>query len=81
MEKAYSLAGLIEIMKGKGLPGLEAAAEAEAKIVYEAFKEWFSTSAKMTSNPFDDMVVPFFAQADAVILPKIEQIDIDGDGK
>lgn len=81
MEKAYEFGALVEKLKAKGLPMAETMTEESAKQLYVSFKEWFAESAALSKNPFDDMVVPFFAQADAIILPKIDAIDLDGDGK
>lgn len=71
MEKAYDLKDLAKKMQSKGLNiAEEAAGEA-----YEAVKEWFKESAELSQNPFDNMVVPFLAQVDAVVKPAIDKID------
>lgn len=71
MEKAYDLKALGEKLKSKGLD----LAEDGAGHVYQALKEWLKESAALSTNPFDNMVVPFLDQADAVVLPQIDKID------
>lgn len=71
MEKAYDVKELAKKMQSKGLNVAEEAAE-EA---YEAVKEWFKESAALSQNPFDDMVVPFLSQVDAVVKPALDKID------
>lgn len=71
MDKAYDLKALGSKLKDKGLE----LAEDSAGHVYQALKEWFTESAALSSNPFDDMVVPFLSQVDAVVLPQIDKID------
>jgi hypothetical protein len=71
MEKAYDLKELAIKLKGKGLD----IAEESVKGVYAAVKEWYIESAELSQNPFDNMVVPFISQIDAVVLPAIDKID------
>jgi hypothetical protein len=71
MEKAYDLKDLAKKLQSKGLD----VAEEAAGEAYEAIKEWFTESAALSVNPFDNMVVPFLAQIDSVVLPAIDKID------
>lgn len=71
MENAYDMKGLMEEMK---VQGLELAEDAAGK-AYKALTEWFKKSAAMSANPFDDMVIGFLPQIDAVVLPQIDKID------
>lgn len=71
MEKAYDVKALAEKLKGKGLDLVEDG----GGHVYVAVKEWLAESAALSANPFDDMVVPFLGQLDAVVLPQIDKID------
>lgn len=71
MEKAYDLVALGAKLKDKGLD----VAEDTAKHVYDAVKEWLKESAVLSTNPFDNMVSPFYDQADALVYPAIDKID------
>lgn len=70
-KKAYDVKELAKKCQSKGLN----VAEEAAGELYKAVKEWFIESAELSVNPFDNMVVPFLAQVDAVVLPAIDKID------
>lgn len=71
MEKAYDIKALGEQLKAQGLD----MAEDAAGKVYVALKTWLTESAKLSKNPFDDMVAAFLPQVDAVVMPQIDKID------
>jgi len=71
----YDLKALGLKLKDKGLPILEEAAEAAAVQVYLALKEWLQEEALKSENKIDDVVMPFIAQLDPMILPLIDKID------
>lgn len=71
MTEAYDVKDLGEKLKAEGL---ELAEDAAGK-VYKALIAWFKESAALSKNPFDDMVVGFIPQIDAVVLPQIDKID------
>lgn len=71
MEKAYDLKVLAERLQAKGL----VLAEDGAELVYTELKGWLKESAELSVNPFDNMVVPFLGQLDAIVLPQIDKID------
>ncbi len=71
MEKAYDLKELGLRAKEKGL--IEA--EDAALELYSVVKQWLKDSAALSSNPFDNMVIPFLDSADAVVLPQLDKID------
>lgn len=81
MEKAYDLKALGEKLKTKGLPIAEEALEAAGAKVYLAIKEWAQESAVISEMKIDDIIAPFYNQLDAVVLPAIEKIDLDGNGQ
>lgn len=81
MEKAYDLAALGEKLKEQGLPVLEGALESTAGKVYVAVKAWIQESAVLSENRIDDVVAQFLGHLDQFVLPAIEKIDLDGDGK
>lgn len=85
MEKAYELKALGEKILAKakedGLSIAEEAVEKLAKAAYLGTKEWFSESAALSSTKIDDVLVPFVNFADGIVLPQIEKIDLDKDGK
>lgn len=85
MEKAYELKALgqmiIEEAKKDGLTIAEEAVETLAKAAYLGQKRWLKESAILSENKIDDLAVPFYDFADGIVLPLIEKIDIDGDGK
>jgi hypothetical protein len=71
MEKAYDLKELGKRLKEKGL--IEA--EDAAVEVYKETKKWVAESAVISSTPYDNLVVPFLDQLDAVVLPQLDKID------
>ena len=71
MTEAYDLKDLGEKMKAAGLD----VAEEGAGKAYQALKAWFVESAALSQNKFDDMVVPFLGQVDAVVLPQIDKLN------
>lgn len=75
MEKAYDLKVLGEKLKAKGLPILEEAAEATAKEVYLAVKEWLKESAPLSEGKIDDFIAPFYDKLDPIVLAAIDKID------
>lgn len=85
MESAYDVKALGEIIKEEaqkeGLTMAEQAAEKLGKAVYAGFKRWVSESAVMSENKVDDMLAPAVAFLDPIVLPQIEKLDLDGDGK
>lgn len=81
MEKAYDLKDLGKRLKDAGLPIAEDALQSAGKNAYVALKAWLKESAVLSSNKVDDVLAPFVDQADPVVLPQIEKLDLDGDGK
>lgn len=85
MKEAYSLSDLGEMIKAEaakdGLAMAEVAVEALAKAAYNGTKAWLKESAALSVNKIDDFGAPFIDQMDAFVLPQIEKIDLDKDGK
>lgn len=85
MEKAYDIKALgqmiLEESKKDGLHLAEEAVETIAKAAYVAVKNWATESAKLSESKIDDFIAPFYGQIDSFVLPQIEKIDLDGDGK
>lgn len=85
MTKAYDIKALgqkiIEKAKARGLTLAEETAEALAIALYEAHKEWFQESAALSTNKFDDVLALYVDSLDPIVLPQIEKIDLDGNGK
>lgn len=85
MEKPYDLkdlgAKIIAEAKKEGLPLAEEAAEKLAKAAYFGVKSWYVESAKLSQTKIDDLGLPFIDHVDQFVLPQIEKIDLDGDGK
>ena len=85
MEKAYDIKALGEMIiaeaKVEGLTIAEEAVEALAKAAYKGQKKWMKESALLSENKIDDVLIPFYDLADSIVLPLIEKVDIDGDGK
>lgn len=85
MEQAYELKALglaiIEEAKKDGLTIGEEAVEVLAKAAYFGQKRWLKESALLSENKIDDVAIPFYDFADGIVLPLIEKIDFDGDGK
>ncbi len=85
MEKAYDLKALgskiVAKAKADGLSIAEEAAEKLAKAAYMGAKEWAVESAALSANKVDDFVAPFYGYVDGYVLPQIEKLDLDGDGK
>lgn len=71
MDKAYDFKDLAKKLQSKGLN----VAEEGAKEAYFAIKEWFKESAVLSSTPFDNMVIPFMDQIDAIVLEQLDKID------
>lgn len=84
MEKAYDVKALgqmiIEEAKKDGLTLAEETAEKLAKAAYHGTKKWLKESATLSTNPFDNVVAPFYDHVDGFVLPQIEKLDLDGDG-
>lgn len=70
MTKAYDFQELIEKYKSLGIDQ----AEVLAAGIYKKTIEWFKESALLSTNPYDDLAVPFTSQLDAVVLPQIDKI-------
>lgn len=82
MEKAYDLKELgRKIVAKANLKLSEEALEAIGKGAYDGFKEWFKESAVLTDTKIDDVASSFLVYADPYVLPQIEKIDLDHDGK
>ena len=71
MEKAYDIKALVEILKGKGLD----VAEEAAKIAVESTLEWLEKSAVVSSNPYDNLLLPFYPIVKAKALEQVDRID------
>lgn len=84
-KKPYELKDLGEkiIAKAKedGLEIAEEAVEKLAKAAYYGTKEWFAESAALSQTKVDDIMVPFVNFADSIVIPQIEKIDLNQDGK
>lgn len=85
MEKPYELKALgqkiVEKAKADGLELAEHAVEALAKAAYFGLKEWAQESAAASPNKVDDVIAPFLSYADGYVMPQIEKIDFNSDGK
>lgn len=85
MTKAYDLKslGLAIILEAKkiGLTLGEEAAEKIAAAAYLGTKKWTIESAAVSPNKSDDFLVQYLNKIDPYILPFIEKIDFDGNGK
>lgn len=85
MTEAYELKALGQMVREEaakdGLTIAEEAVEKLAKAAYLGGKRWFKESASLTPNPVDDFASGLFGYADPLVLPAIEAIDLDGDGK
>lgn len=85
VSKAYDLKELgqiiVEEAKKDGLTLAEEAVEKVAKSAYLGIKRWASESATVSENKVDDLVMPALNFLDPMVLPQIEKIDLDGDGK
>ncbi len=83
--KAYDIKelGQMIIAKAKedGLTIAEEALEKLGKAVYLGTKQWAKESAVISETKVDDFIAPFYDQADGFVMPQIEKLDIDGDGK
>lgn len=71
MQHAYEFKALVNAYKAAGLENAEALAGA----IYNATMNWAEASAKLSTNPYDDLAVPFRKQVDQVVLPQIDKID------
>lgn len=71
MKEAYQLKVLGEKLKAKGLDK----AEEMAGEIYVELKAWLEEGAAKSTTPFDDMVVPFLENLDAIVMPQIDKID------
>ncbi len=85
MDKADDLKDLGVKIKveaeAEGLALAEEAIEKLGKAAYLGLKEWLIESANLSPNPADDIAVKFICYVDQLIMPQIEKIDLDGDGK
>lgn len=85
MEKAYDVKALGQMIaeeaKKEGLTLAEEAIEKLGKSAYAGSKRWFNESAALSANKVDDFVAPLLSYVDTVVLPQIEKLDLDGDGK
>lgn len=71
MEKAYDVKDLLNRCKKDGLE----IAEAGAGVFYKNLKEWVQESAVLSENKIDDVVAPFVAHLDPIMLPLIDKVD------
>lgn len=85
MEKAYSLKALGQFIaleaKQDGLELAEESIEKLAKAAYAGIKSWAKISAAMSENVIDDVAAKFYDYADPYVLPQIEALDLNKDGK
>ena len=85
MEKAYDLKELGQMIKEEaakdGLTIAEEALEKLGKAVYLGTKRWGKESAVLSETKIDDFAAPFYDQIDQFVIPQIDKIDLDGDGK
>lgn len=85
MQQAYELKALGEKILAKakedGLTIAEEAVEKIAKAAYLGTKEWAKESAAISDTKIDDFVMPALDYLDGFVLPQIDKIDLDGDGK
>lgn len=85
MEKAYDGKELLKKVQAKaaegGLTMAEESLEVLIKAVWAGVKEWGNESAVLSPNPVDNFVMPALNFLDGYIMPEIEKIDLDGDGK
>ncbi len=70
-KKAYDLGELGLKLKSKGLE----LAEESAHLVAQSFFEWLDESAKLSQNPYDDMVLIILPKVKEFIDSQIEKID------
>jgi len=71
MEKAYDLTVLVSGLKSAGLD----IAEDSAKALVDTVLSWVESSAKVSENKLDDMVVGFMPALRSYIDEKIDKID------
>lgn len=85
MEKAYDIKALglkiKEEAAKRGLTLAEEAVEALGAAAYLGTKVWAQESAVLSDNKIDDFIAPFYGHLDGVVLPAIEKLDLDKDGK
>jgi hypothetical protein len=82
MEKAYDLKALGEkILEKMDLGLTEEQIERLGKAVYEGSKEWAIESAQLSENKLDDLFQGLYGFLDQFVLPQIEKLDLNKDGK
>jgi hypothetical protein len=85
MEKAYDGKELLKKVQAKaaegGLTMAEESLEVLIKAVWSGVKEWGNESAILSANPVDNFIIPSLNFLDGYIMPQIEKIDLDCDGK
>lgn len=85
MEKAYDGKELLKKVQSKlaekGLTMAEESLEVIIKQTWSGLKEWGNESAILSANPVDNFIMPALNFLDGYIMPEIEKIDLDGDGK
>lgn len=82
MQTAYDIKELgKKIAAEAGLTIAEEALENLGKAAYVGTKKWAQESAVISENKVDDFIAPFYGQLDPFVLPMIEKLDLDGDGK
>ena len=85
MEVAYDAKELLKKVQAKaaehGLTMAEESLEVLIKAVWAGVKEWGNESAVISANPVDNFVMPALNFLDGYIIPQIDKIDLDGDGK
>ncbi len=70
MEKAYDLQALLDGLKNDGLE----LAEDAAKKVVSGVLGWVEESAKLSENPYDDILLPVIAAAKPAIMASLDKI-------
>lgn len=85
MQKAYDLKALGEAIaeeaKKDGLTVAEEGLEKLGKAVYMGFKGWAKASAVLSDTKIDDYIASLYDHADGFVVPQIEKLDLDKDGK
>lgn len=71
MLKAYDVNALALRLKVRGLD----VAEDTAKLVLKDVLGWISDSAKISTDPVDDIAIPFLPMIEQVVLREIDRIN------
>lgn len=82
IKKSYDVKALgkaiAEDAKKSVLPLAEELVKALALSIYLSSKSWIKESALISKTPIDNMVVSFIDHLDAIVLPQIDKVNIDG---